>query len=290
MILRFRRLAAPALLALLLGASPASAVDVPASAALVELNPAAGEPLSALLAGTVDRPFRLVDVDLAELMGGGLVPWAVLEPARLTPCQAEPRSAAELEAELADVEGRLFELDYEGTDEGLHALSESLCGCTEALPPTLASRITYLQGVVRFYAGEREAARELFGLAAQLQPEIEWDTAFPPRRSTGVPAGAGGRGPSAGNPPGVARPRSWSTGPSPAGMPPCCWSRIRPALAAAGGTARVESGRLFTCWTIQACAAPGDSKRWGRASSAVARRWRCSEPRWRSIIGNRPKS
>ncbi|MDP7111013.1 MAG: hypothetical protein QGH45_03575, partial [Myxococcota bacterium] len=170
---RFRCLAAPALLALALVPSPASAVEVPASAALVDLDPAADEPLSALLAGTVDRPFRLVDVDLAELMGGGLVPWAVLEPARLTPCPAEPRSAAELDAELADVEGGLFELDYEATDAGLRALSDSLCGCTEALPPTLAPRKIYLQGVVRFYAGEREAARLVVLEGSELGDEGE---------------------------------------------------------------------------------------------------------------------
>ena len=171
----------PVILALLVLAPAAPAAgEGPASAALVELEPGGEPSLSALLQGNVAQPMRLVDLSLEELIEGSWGPWGITQPAQLVPCEAAPRSPSELEAELEAVEAKLFELDYEGADEGLHALRDSLCGCSRPLPTPLVPRILYLEGIVHFYMGDRESARDLFGLAAQRQPGIEWDLTFPP--------------------------------------------------------------------------------------------------------------
>jgi len=173
-----RKLALCVLMALAWGR--AAGAD-PADVAVVEVvaKPDAG-PLAPVLADVMGGAFRFEDVALAELSSPGLDVWAATPPARLVPCVGEPLSPSDLEEALAGVEAHLFELEYDVAEEGLERLTESLCACTRPVPTSVQPRILYLQGILRFYAGDREASRDYFALAAGSQPDLEWDTTFPP--------------------------------------------------------------------------------------------------------------
>ena len=137
-------------------------------------------PLAAMLAGLMDGDYRFEDVDLADLASPGFGSWVATPPSRLAPCQGEPASPSELDSALTDVEAQLFRLEYEQAEAGLVRLTDSLCACTRPVPPSILTRILYLHGIVQYYAGDREGARDSFALAAGSEPSLEWDTTFPP--------------------------------------------------------------------------------------------------------------
>jgi len=121
---------------------------------------------------------RVVGVESALDYGFG--PWAVSSPATLQQCSAEPLSGAELDAAIAEIESLMLALEYGDATARLAMLESRLCAATDPLSPDTASRVPFLLGICRFYAGDEESARAAFLRAVERRPELEWDPDFPP--------------------------------------------------------------------------------------------------------------
>ena len=121
---------------------------------------------------------RVVDVETA--LDHGFGPWAVSSPATLQQCSAEPLSGADLDGAIAEIESLMLALEYGDATARLAMMESRLCAATDALVADTASRVPFLLGICRFYAGDEDSARAAFLRAVERRPELEWDPDFPP--------------------------------------------------------------------------------------------------------------
>jgi len=119
-------------------------------------------------------------VPLEQALDRGFGPWSVPMPATFAVCDAAPVSYEALDAALGEAEAHMQMLEYAEARQALDALETSLCAATEPVSPDLLARVPYLQGIVHYYEGDRDAAQASFRRAVERQPELSWDPDFPP--------------------------------------------------------------------------------------------------------------
>lgn len=161
-------------------AGDALAIEGPRIVVDLATDSAALDEETAALLGAVDPDATYEVATLEGVLDTGFGAWGPTPPSRFVDCTAEPQALATIEAELAEIESLLEVLEYGVVQNRLTQLESSLCACSEPLPRRLLSRIPYLHGVVSFYADNREGARESFRRASERDPDLEWDTMFPP--------------------------------------------------------------------------------------------------------------
>ncbi len=123
------------------------------------------------------------DAHVADVTGAldrGFGPWAVLPPAEIGPCDADPVGLEEIQATVNSAEGLMQALEYDQALEQLEALEGQLCGISEPVPAETLARVPFLRGVIHYYAEHPAAARDAFAAAVLRQPEMEWDATYPP--------------------------------------------------------------------------------------------------------------
>ena len=165
----------------LLLATPISAQAASTDRVVVDLVGTEGtETTMALMQGSFGEGFTADVVTLDQLVEVGPWPSVYGPSARLEPCTAEATTTTDITAALASAEEMITSLDYEGALAALDLLSASLCGCTETLPVETAHRIPYLRGLIHFYDGDEDQARDAFRRAGELESGLEWDTSYSP--------------------------------------------------------------------------------------------------------------
>lgn len=171
-----------ALLLALLVLPPATAVAADAQRAVIDLDESRRrDDTTNLLTDAFGARFEATILDLDELLDVPADGWLAVPPAELTNCPANDLTPEAIEAELAAVEERMAMLEWVDAEVRLLELENNLCGAAEPIPPTAASRIAYLLGIVRYYTGDHDGAREAFRQAVERTREkVEWDTAYPP--------------------------------------------------------------------------------------------------------------
>ncbi|MDP7111834.1 MAG: hypothetical protein QGH45_07715 [Myxococcota bacterium] len=159
---------------------PCLAADEAATRLVVELHGVPGAEVLAHLREAFGASFEARVLGVDTFLQQGLGPWLVTEPARYEPCGGQPLPADELAATLVQVEEAMEVLDFGAAQVRLEELEGRLCAATDPLPPEALARIPYLMGILRYYDGDQDAAREAFRLALERQPKMEWDGDFAP--------------------------------------------------------------------------------------------------------------
>jgi hypothetical protein len=116
----------------------------------------------------------------ADLLDQGFGSWLVTWPAQLDACPGEPAGLDELSQTLERAEGLMMDLDYGEAQVLLEDLDARLCAATDPLPAAMASRVPFLLGMVLAFRGDDDRARQQFLAAVERQPDLAWDTNFPP--------------------------------------------------------------------------------------------------------------
>lgn len=119
-------------------------------------------------------------LDLDEILDEGTGPWRVTFPGILEGCGTDGATLEQLEADLAKAEGWMTDLEYGEAQVLLEDLDARLCAVDEPLPAEMVSRVPYLLGVVLAYRGEPDKARVHFTRAVEREPDLAWDSDFPP--------------------------------------------------------------------------------------------------------------
>ena len=115
-----------------------------------------------------------------QALDHGFGPWAITAPATLQQCSAEPLSLVALDEAIGEIESLMLALEYGDATARLAHLESQLCAASDPLPAVTASRVPFLLGICRHYAGDEDSARAAFLRAVERLPELQWDPDFPP--------------------------------------------------------------------------------------------------------------
>jgi len=169
------------LFAIVLLAAPTTALASPSGRVVVDLVESGdAEATMTLLQRSFGEGFDADVVALEKLIEVGDWPWVKASTARLEPCTAEPTTATDIEAALAKAEEMITGLEYGGALTELDLLAASLCASTEPIRQEVTHRIPYLQGLIHFYDGDEDQARDAFRRAGEMASDLEWDTSYSP--------------------------------------------------------------------------------------------------------------
>jgi len=115
-------------------------------------------------------------VPLTDYAFDGAGVWPLDEDARACASDRHPVPAAA----VADAEGALDALEFDRARDVLEPMLTDLA-CVGADPDAAQlARAALLLGYARFQLGDREGAAVAFDQAAAFQPDLEWDTTYPP--------------------------------------------------------------------------------------------------------------
>lgn len=120
----------------------------------------------------------LVEVPLSALLSDQRP--VVLGQATARPCVGDRTTLDEVQAAVDAAEKALTFLELAAAAGQLERASNALVCLSEPAAGNLVARVPYLEGMVAFYEGRREAAAQAFLRAHVQRPGLDWDANYAP--------------------------------------------------------------------------------------------------------------
>ena len=141
-------------------------------------NEDAGTALRRVGAAAKTDPLGLRALTLSEAVAGR--PMVTSGAVAVTPCEGMPTRLQSVAESVEKAERAISYVELEAARVQLDAAVRTIGCLGEPLDRKLGARVYYLLAVTHHARENKQAAREAFARALELQPDLEWDAYFPP--------------------------------------------------------------------------------------------------------------